>query len=356
MPLTLSKRHTSQDHKQALGQYFTTNADVILEGFEPLVKGKSVVDPFVGAADLLSWAVRHGCSDTLGLDLEPQNHSVIQNDSIANPPDYTGWLVLTNPPYLSRNKYRGDKSVFDQWGFDNLYKCHLASLKTADEFIEIVPVNFFCESRDAIRRHLFSTHTVTRASFWTDPSFDDTNQCVTVFHGIKKKSTVQQFPLTFMPERVTVNVQLYPQDRYLWGHDFFRYLETGDSVDLRVTKTDTGMPAPNSNIVIGLLDKGSWRSGFSYNEGAAVYCKPSSFTTYQLTLSRQFTAEQQRAIVDLAQTRLEQYRAQYRDMFLANYMGEYQKILSRDYLHRLLRSAVAELGYTKMENELFIWE
>ena len=349
------KRHTAQDHKQALGQYYTTNSDQVLAGFEHLVKDKFVVDPFAGGCDLLRWAVRHGCRGTLGLDLEPTSTSILQNNSIENPPDYSGKLVLTNPPYLSRNKYKGDKSVFDQWGFDNLYKCHLASLRTADEFIEIVPVNFFCESRDAIRRYLFATHSITQATFWTDPSFDDTNQCVTVFHAVKKKQENQQFSLTFRPEGRIIDVLLEERYRYLHGADFFEYISTGDSVDLAITKTDTGMPEPNSRIVIGLLDKGSWRSGFSYNEGEAVYCKPASFTTYQLTLSREFTEAQQRAIVDLAQTRLEQYRAQYSDMFLANYMGEYQKILSRDYLNRLLRASVRELGLDKIETELFIW-
>jgi hypothetical protein len=36
-------------------------------------------------------------------------------------------------------------------------------------------------------------------------------------------------------------------------------------------------------------------------------------------------------------------------------MGDYQKILSRDFLHRLLRAAVRELGYNKIEDELFEW-
>ena len=351
----MAKRHTEQNHKQALGQYFTSNADRVLSGFEHCVKDKHVVDPFAGAGDLLRWAHSNGAASVGGYDLEPQNSEYIQNDSIVNPPDYTGKIVVSNPPYLSKNKYKGDKAPFEQWQQDNLYKCHLASLVSADEFIEIIPTNFFCESRDAIRKTLFATHSIVSASFWTEAAFDDTKQMVTVIHGVRVKRNIQSFPLTFMPDRVTVNVELLPEHKYLHGKEFFEYLDTGNTVDLKVTKTDTGMPKPNSNIVIGILDKGSWRSGFSYNEHEPVYTKPSSFTTYQLTLSRTFTEAEQRAIVDLAQHKLESYRQRYNDMFLANYMGDYQKILSRDFLHRLLRAVVRELGYNKFEDELFEW-
>ena len=48
---------TSQ--KKQLGQFFTKNSDYILSGFENLVKGKNVSDPFAGSGDLLLWAKRN---------------------------------------------------------------------------------------------------------------------------------------------------------------------------------------------------------------------------------------------------------------------------------------------------------
>ncbi|GAB7140164.1 hypothetical protein RsTz2092_01120 [Deferribacterales bacterium RsTz2092] len=41
--------------KQQLGQFFTTNVDYILSGFEKYTRDKDVQDPFCGAGDLLKW-------------------------------------------------------------------------------------------------------------------------------------------------------------------------------------------------------------------------------------------------------------------------------------------------------------
>lgn len=74
----MTKRHTKQSSKQALGQYFTTNSDRILEGFENLVKGKKVLDPFAGAWDLLNWADRNGASECAGYDIDPKTQETHQ--------------------------------------------------------------------------------------------------------------------------------------------------------------------------------------------------------------------------------------------------------------------------------------
>lgn len=41
--------------KRDLGQFFTTNADYILQGFEKFVEGKTISDPFAGNRELLNW-------------------------------------------------------------------------------------------------------------------------------------------------------------------------------------------------------------------------------------------------------------------------------------------------------------
>jgi hypothetical protein len=49
------KTKNSQENlkKRNLGQFFTTNCDYILQGFEEFVKGKKITDPFAGNQDLL---------------------------------------------------------------------------------------------------------------------------------------------------------------------------------------------------------------------------------------------------------------------------------------------------------------
>ena len=339
----MAKRHTAQNQQQKLGQYFTTNSDAMLEGFESLVVGKHVIDPFAGQKDLLHWAERNGAASAQGCDLVPQSSDIVCNDSLKNPPDYTGLMVVSNPPYLSRNKCKHDKSVFAQWGQNDYYKCHLASLANCDQAIVIVPANFFCESSARARERLFETHSITRAKFWTEPAFDDATVSVAVFHIVKKTKPLQDFSCLILPENTEIRMTLRRENSYLHGDTFFDYIR--NARDIVAVKTDVGMPAPNTNLVVGLLDNGKWRSGISYNTGEPVYTNPKSFTTYQLTLPEYtLTEAQQQRIAGLFHRRLTEFRKKYHSMFLSNYMGPNQKILSRSIVKKLLGSVLDELG------------
>ena len=105
------KRHTTQDDKQRQGQYFTTNAVALLEGLEHRVRGATVCEPFAGGGDLVEWCYNNGAEDVKAYDIEPQNEATIVNDSIWSP-SYQGCnMIVTNPPYLSRNKNK-DKQLY----------------------------------------------------------------------------------------------------------------------------------------------------------------------------------------------------------------------------------------------------
>ena len=340
----MAKRHTKQNSKQALGQYFTTNANSVLEGYEHLVVGRRVMDPFAGGKDLLNWAIKNGAVETSAYDLDPKSIDIIQNDSLLNPPDYTDYFLVTNPPYLSSNKCKGDKSIFEKWKESDFYKCHLASLdlNNCDEALEIVPSNFFCESRDGIRKRLFKTHYIVSAKYWNQPIFDDATTGICVLHIKRGVKEVQQFKLRLLPDDITVDIELRPENKFLHGQDFFDYIRGIKQIN--IIKTDVGMSAPNTKLVIGLLDNGAAPVGISYNENADIFCAPKSFTTYQLTLpDYDLSEQQQRDIVHLVQSKLNEFRKKYHSMFLANYMGPAQKILSRSYVHTLLSKAIIEL-------------
>lgn len=342
----MAKRHLTQTKKQALGQYFTTNAAEILKGYEHVVKNKAVIDPFAGNKDLLNWAMLNGCSINQGYDIAPVDDTIMFQDTLVTPPDYSNSVVVTNPPYLSSNKCRtGDKSPYHRWNQNDYYKCHLASLgpNGCDEALEIVPSNFFCEGRDAIRATLFKTHHIVSAKYWDQPSFDDASTGTCVLHLKRGEKRSQVFPLTLLPAGVVIDVELEAKYRYLHGKDFFDYIAKAPTLSL--VKTDIGMTPPNTNIVVGLLDNGKWPVGISFNSGLPIYCQPKSFTTYQLTTPHVTLSEiEQRAIIELFHHKLTGFRKQYHSLFLANYMGPSQKILSRDYVNKLISACCQELG------------
>lgn len=340
----MAKRHIIQSHKQELGQYFTTNSDYILSGFEDVVLGKVVIDPFAGGKDLLNWGEMNGSVGSVGYDIEPKDDDIIQNDSIANPPSYADTILVSNPPYLSKNKFKGDKSVFEYWGQNDLYKCHLASLADdCDEGLIILPSNFLCESSAKARSKLFETHYIVKAKYWNTPVFEDATTGITVIHIRRGRMPYQKFEVFHGSDNFTFEMILESQYSYLHGKDFFDIINKA-SGKLKVIKTDKGMPKPNTNIVVGLLDNGKWPSGLSYNEGDPIYCSPKSFTTYQLTLPDIYlNEEQQRHVVSKFNSTLRYNREKYHDMFLSNYMGPKQKILSRSFINKLLEVTIDEI-------------
>lgn len=351
----MAKKHISQTHKQSLGQFFTTNSDYILSGYEHLIQGKDVVDPFSGGWDLLSWANRAGANTLSAYDIEPVMDNTIKNDSLVNPPTYAGRFVVSNPPYLACNKCKIDKSVYSQWGQDDYYKCHLASLFPNDcsEGIFILPSNFLSESNAKARTMLLQNYTIVSGKYWKEKVFDDATTGICVIHIKKEQREIHEFPLMMYPENVTVNVTLEKRYGYLHGKDFFDYIAGAPTFDL--IKTDVGMPAPNTRIVVGLLGAGKFPFGISYNEGEPVFCKPKSFTTYQLTIpGLVLTEKQQRDAVNLFQEKLNYFQEKYYGMFLANYMGADQKILSRRYAQLLFCRVLVDLKIVKNLETFFV--
>ena len=47
--------------KKQFGQFFTTNSDYILRGFEEFVRNKEITDPFAGNQDLIKWVRKNDC-------------------------------------------------------------------------------------------------------------------------------------------------------------------------------------------------------------------------------------------------------------------------------------------------------
>ena len=93
-------------------QHFTTRSAQICENLlEFIPSDASLIEPFAGGEDLIelfpdaSWEK---------YDIEPTNNTIVKRDTLKTPPDYKGKWVITNPPYLAKNKAK-DKELFQQY-------------------------------------------------------------------------------------------------------------------------------------------------------------------------------------------------------------------------------------------------
>ena len=179
--------------KNQLGQFFTTNSDYILQGLEEFVKNKEITDPFAGNQDLFLWAKKNNSKKIIGFDCDKNfvdNKKVFYNDSINSPKKYR--FVLTNPPYLHKNK--ADQKTKDNFfsgkhsSFEDLYQVSIFSILNSEEGILIVPLNFLCAENSKKTRNLFfDKFEIIKLNVFSQQVFEDTTYNVISFYYRKKK-------------------------------------------------------------------------------------------------------------------------------------------------------------------------
>ena len=178
--------------KRDLGQFFTTNSDYILQGLEPFVAGKVVLDPFAGNGHLLRWAKDNGAEAVSGLDIDPKlaSQEVSTNDSLVSIPHAP--FNITNPPYLAGNRMTPEqKATYPMNGKEDLYLLAMKRIieSDSDEGIIIIPVNFFsAKNSDKLRVEFMSRYDIGRTNYFTEQVFEDTTYNVVAFHYARKTS------------------------------------------------------------------------------------------------------------------------------------------------------------------------
>ena len=111
-------------NKKKYGQFYTSNHDYILQGLK-------ILEPFTGNGELINF-IKKDSSKVFNIecyDIDPPFEEIkeyklkiIKQDTIKYPPNYSNKFLITNPPYLARNKSE-DKLLFDKYNVNDLYKC-----------------------------------------------------------------------------------------------------------------------------------------------------------------------------------------------------------------------------------------
>lgn len=197
--------------KRERGQFYTTNADYILTGLPgPPSDIRCVLEPFSGKGDLLSWLTRKDYKGPIECyDIDPKTENATQRDTIKYPPDYANAWILTNPPYLARNK-SSNKELYDMYDANDLYKCFIKSVVQQNNCkggIFIIPVSFFLSpmrKNISVRAEFMKRFKITRVNYFEEPVFGDTTTSVVAFSFEKsdKELTEQNLKWTFFPSRL----------------------------------------------------------------------------------------------------------------------------------------------------------
>jgi len=368
---------TMRHMKSQLGQFFTTNSDYILQGLADFVKGKNITDPFAGNQNLIQWAQKNGCKKIIGFDCDEKyvdGKEVLYDDSINSPKTYK--FVLTNPPYLHKNKadiltknkfFSGKNAVFE-----DLYQVSIFSAINCEEGIFIVPLNFLsAENSQRIRDIFFDKFRIIKLNVFTHQVFDDTTYNVVAFYFKKKKageSEKNKISATIFPEKKKIEFIIEKKFGWQLGGNFLNKVrKTGNRLKIfRLTEEflkpgDQAVPLAFQNIKYKQnfkIDKGvkevlernilllraiDSKNGKKIqledirNYGVhGLVGKNTSRNMAHIIFGADVSIDEQKKMMDELNKELIENRNRYFSFFLTNFRDNGRKRVSFDFIYKLL--------------------
>ncbi len=314
--------------KQMNGQFYTVNSSYILDGLPVPPSGVRVIEPFAGKGDLLTWLNTKGSYLVEAYDIEPKAAGIIQRDTLLHPPDYTDAWVLTNPPYLARNK-SDNKSLFNLYDTNDLYKCFLTSLtrQACRGGILIIPAGFFLSPRDTdvrCRSSFLSRYRLMAVRYFEETVFPDTTTTVVAFAFTASAGNLTEQDVSWisLPTGQRRRFMMRAVDNWIIGGDIYRL----PGADVGVRRYVEGLVLKKGEqltyMTLNALDSGTaaGRIRLEYKMGYVYPAKESSRTFATLCiLGRNLTDDEQRDICSLFNAFLEDKRTETWSLFLPQY-------------------------------------
>ena len=227
--------------KQKLGQFYTTNYDYILQNLYIPENIKKIIEPFAGNGDLLNFIKNKDNYKIECYDIEPKKDYIIKKNTILDPPDINNSFILTNPPYLARNK-SNDKELFDKYKTNDLYKCFIEILITNECIggILIVPLNFICSIRKNdidLRKKFISKYNIITLNIFEEQVFEDTTYTICSFQFEKKEQEQEkEIKVYIYPSNIGFNIKLNKNNNYTIGGDIYNLVQNDKYKIDRATK------------------------------------------------------------------------------------------------------------------------
>ena len=314
--------------KQKLGQFYTTNYDYILQNLyipENIIK---IIEPFAGNGDLLNFIKDKDNYNIECYDIEPKKDYIIQKNTILDPPNFNNSFILTNPPYLARNK-SNDKELFDKYKTNDLYKCFIEILILNECLggILLVPLNFICSIRKNdidLRKKFISKYNIITLNIFEEQVFEDTTYTICSFQ-FEKKEQEKEIKVYIYPSNINFNIKLNKNNNYTIGGDIYN-LEQNDKYKIdRATRLYDNKDNFTNILVKCIDDNINNKIGLKIVDDKIrdKYIdntpKLSARSYAILVIKPKITIIQQQKLVELFNNFLNEKRNNCNSLFLSNY-------------------------------------
>jgi len=325
------------DKKKQLGQFYTTNYKYILSNIKIKSKTTKIIEPFCGNGDLIKMIDKNKYNIEC-YDIDPKKDYIIKRDTIMNPPDYSGAFIITNPPYLSRNKSI-DKSIFDYHDVNDLYKCHIKNLLTNNPTggIIIIPLNFFCSIRPMdvkLRKAFLNTYIIKQLNIFEEQVFNDTSYTVCSFRYDYKPNSNRSIPITLFPSLKTITFCLNDNNNYTIGGEIYNIKPNPKYTISRLLINGV----PNTNLLLKAIDDNECSViSLTYISDTDIYYgKVSSRTYATLIIEPEISKDTQITLAKKFNEYINDKRNTYNSLFLTNYRENSRKRISFQLAYKIV--------------------
>lgn len=348
------------DLKKEKGQFYTEKAQYILQNFLIPAYVKHIVEPFVGRGDLINWIENANSTNYFieKYDIDPKFEGAIKKDTLKEPPDYNGKYIITNPPYLARNKTI-NKEVFEKYNTNDLYKCFIRSMVDTKCIggIFIIPAGFFFSSRDndsRLRNDFMSKYRITKVNYFEETVFDDTTTTIVAFQFEKSGQILENQNIEWIrfPLKDTKTFYVSASNHWIIGGEIY-HLNTSPKIKIirYVSNKKIKNGEQQTFLLLNALDSGKkdGRISLTYKKDYIYPAKESSRTYATLIISGAYmNEEEQIRLCKLFNKYLESKREEYWSLFLPQFRE------SKEYARKRIPF---ELAYTIVnyiiQNELY---
>lgn len=336
---TVISETSQKSNKKNKGQFYTTNNDYILDGLCIPEYVDKIIEPFAGNGDLVEWSFKQGKSNVVCFDIEPKQEYITERDTLKNPPDYSGCWIITNPPYLARNKCE-NKQLFDMYDTNDLYKCFIKSItgsNKCDGGIIIIPAGFFFSPRNIdveCRNDFMRTYRILTIKYFEETVFNDTSTTVVVVMFEKSTSIMetQNVKWIMMPSN---KEKLYMMDsRYDWiigGDIYYLPQRAGIKISRHVEHAALKTGEQQTFMTLSSLDSGKeeGKINLEYKKNYVYPAKDCSRTYATLRVSGIVLTETQQ--IELS-TRFNEFLGNKRDEYWSLFLPQFRE--SKEYARK----------------------
>ena len=231
------------------------------------------------------------------------------------------------PPYLARNKSK-NKTLFDKYNQNDLYKCVIKELTTnlCLGGIFIIPLNFWSSIRIAdidLRKAFLSKYDIILLNIFEESVFDDTTYTICSFQfELKKNNISNKFNIMIYPSKTKIITELNDNNNYMIGGDIYKLKIQNKYKISRLTSKNKSKS--NTNIIVKCIDDNEKNKiALSFVSDKEIYIDETPNQTARtyatLIIEPSINQTKQKELVKKFNKFLEEYRKKYNSLFLTNY-------------------------------------